>query len=109
MKAMRIVLMAAICMFFGLTQVQAQDFSADMISRDGNETFNAKIYVSGQKSRTESADSIIITRMDRNISYMVMPTEKMYMEHPIDPRMAPRASSAFEGETARQSLGTEVI
>lgn len=109
MKAIRIILIAAICIFFGLSQAKAQEFSADMVSRTGKETFSAKIYVSGQKSRTETPENIIITRMDKNISYMVMPTEKMYMEHPIDVRMAPKASKEFAGETERQSLGKETV
>ena len=109
MKTLKIFLITACFTFLGMSQAKAEDFSADMVSRTGNETFNAKIYVSGQKSRTESADSIIITRMDKNVSYMVMPSEKMYMEHPIDPRMAPKATKEFAGETERQSLGREDV
>ena len=109
MKAIKVFAIAAVCMFFGLTRAQAQDFSADMVSRAGNETFTAKIYVADKKARTESPESIIITRMDKNLAYMVMPSEKMYMEHPIDPSMLPKASKSFEGETERQSLGKETV
>ena len=109
MKTFKIFLIATCFIFLGVSQAKAQEFSADMVSRNGNETFSAKVYVAGQKSRTETADSIIITRMDKNVSYMVMPAEQMYMEHPIDPRMAPKASKEFAGELERQSLGKEIV
>lgn len=109
MKAIRIVLMAVVCMFFGLTQAKAAEFSADMVSRNGTETFAAKVYVADKKSRTETPENIIITRMDKNVSYMLMPSEKMYMEHPIDVRMVPKTSKELTGETERQSLGKETV
>ncbi len=86
-----------------------QQFSADMKSRFGHQTNNAKIYASGEKMRTEMEGSIIIIRFDKNISWMVMPSEKMYMEQTIDRNMIPKTSTQVEGELERVSLGKETF
>ena len=39
-------------------QALASDFSADMVNRVGNETMQAKLYVSGEKTRMEMPESI---------------------------------------------------
>jgi hypothetical protein len=87
----------------------AQEFSADMISRVGKEIVNARIYVAQGKIRMEMPESIMIIRMDKNISWMVMPSEKMYMEHPINLSSAPKVSKNFDGEIERVPMGTEPV
>ena len=62
------------------------DFSADMVMKSDGQTMQGKIYASsgGSKIRMEmereGQQMIMITRLDRNISYMVMPAQNMYME-----------------------------
>jgi len=96
-------------LLFGVTLARAQEYSADMESRVGKETMNAKIFVSQDKVRMDMGESLMIIRNDLKVSYMIMPAEKMYMEMPIDTSKAPRVNSAFEGEIDRVSVGTETI
>lgn len=67
----------------------AQDFSADMVSRFGKETMQAKLFVSGDKMRMDMPESTMIIRNDKKVTWIVMPSEKMYMDQPIDASKAP--------------------
>ena len=91
------------------SQALAMDFSADMISRVGQETMQSKIYVSEEKTRMEMPQMTTIIRHDKKVSWMLMPSEKMYMEHPIDPSKAPKTAKNFDGEMERTSLGVEAV
>lgn len=86
-----------------------KQFSADMISRTVGQTEKGKIFVSGDKMRTEMAGTIMIMRMDKNISWIVMPSQRMYMEQRINQDMVPKTSKEVEGEVERVSLGKEKI
>ena len=90
-------------------QTGSYEYSADMVSRTGRETIKAKLYVSEDKMRTEMAGNIIITRFDKNLSWVIMPSEKMYMEQSINRKMLPKTSREFEGELERVSLGMENV
>ena len=87
----------------------AQEFSADMVSREGKQTVNARIYVTPQKVRMEMSESVMIIRRDKNISWMLMPADKMYMEHPVDMSSSPKVSKNFDGEIERVAMGTEAV
>lgn len=91
------------------SSASAQEFSADMVSRSSQGTMNAKLFVSGDKSRMETAESIIIVRNDKKVSWIIMPSEKMYMEQPINMSRGPKASKKFDGEVERTSLGLETV
>jgi hypothetical protein len=51
----------------------------------------------------------MIIRADKNVAWIIMPSEKMYMEQPIDKTTAPKTSKEMEGETERVSLGKEAV
>lgn len=87
----------------------SQQFSADMVSRFAGKTSKAKIYADGKKMRTEMEGNVIIIRLDKNIYWMVMPSEKMYMEQALDPNMIPKTSQQVSGEIERVSLGKEKL
>ncbi len=87
----------------------AQEFSADMVSRTKKETTNAKIYVTQDKVRMEMPESIMIIRRDKNLSWMLMPADKMYMEHPVDMSSSPKVAKEFEEEIERVAMGTETV
>lgn len=87
----------------------AGDFSADMVSTSPEGSFTGKIYVSGEKSRMETAGAITISRMDKKVAWMLMPAEKMYMEHALDIRSAAGAQEKMEGEIERIAEGKETI
>ncbi|MCU0650787.1 MAG: DUF4412 domain-containing protein [Candidatus Omnitrophica bacterium] len=97
-------------MLFSLTAAGlAADFSADMINKAGGRTFKGKIFVSKDKTRMESPESISITRMDKKVVWILMPKEKMYMEQSFNPAQAPATSEKVTGEVERKKIGQEVI
>ena len=71
----------------------AEEFSADMINTIGKVTTQSKLYVSGNKIRMDMKEGVMIIRSDKNISWMLMPSDKMYMENPIDMSRVPKAST----------------
>lgn len=87
----------------------AEDFSADMVSSSPEGSFTAKLYVSGDKSRTEMSEAVTISRMDEKVVWVLMPREKMYMEQPIDMRTAASTREKIDGEISRTAEGNEII
>src|SRR3990167_1937853 len=87
----------------------AQEFSADMVSRTGKEIVNAKIYVAKDKVRMEMPESVMIIRRDKNLTWMLMPVDKMYMEQLVNMSSAPKVAKEFEGETERVAMGAEPV
>lgn len=87
----------------------AQEFSADMVSRTGKETMTARISVAQDKIRMEMPESIMIVRRDKNVSWVVMPAEKMYMEQPINMSSAPKVAKNFDGEIERVVMWPEAV
>lgn len=87
----------------------AGDFSADMVSSSKEGSFSGKVYVSGDKSRMEMAEAVTISRKDKNVAWMIMPQEKMYMEQPLDTRTAAGTQEKIEGEVERTAEGKETV
>jgi hypothetical protein len=87
----------------------AFDFSADvaMTSSDGN--MSGKIYVSNDKIRMEASDAITITRTDKGVSWIIVPSQNMFIEQPMDPKSAMAASDRVKGETDRINAGDEMV
>ena len=88
----------AMCMIFA-GMAAAFDFSADTVMKQkGQATMNGKIFVSGDKSRTETQNMVIIARMDKKITWMLMPKQKMYMESQIKPGSVPVEKNSTQVE-----------
>lgn len=87
----------------------AEDFSADMVSSSPEGSFTGKIYVSGEKSRMEMPEAITISRMDKKVSWVIMPGEKMYMEQPLDPHSAASTQEKTGEEIERKAEGKETL
>lgn len=85
------------------------DFSADIVSTTPQGTASMKIYNSGVKSRMEMTDNVVIVRRDLGVMWMVMPSQGVYMEQPINLEMAAQASADVQGEVSRESLGREDV
>jgi hypothetical protein len=84
-----------------------QGFTADMVMHTGAEQLTGKISYSQQKMRFEMPQSIMITRLDKQVTWLVMPAQEMYMEQQVDPKAAVSASKEVPGEIERKSLGKE--
>src|SRR3989338_4532559 len=85
------------------------DFSADVISSSPQGTIQMKIYSTPGKSRMEMPGNTMIIRQDLQVMWMVMPSEGVYMEQPIDPSMLAKTSRVMPGETERVPMGNELI
>jgi hypothetical protein len=87
----------------------AADFSADIVTVSPEGTFNAKMYVSGDKSRTEIEGTATIARADKGIVWVLIPAQKMYIEQPLDMRTAASTKEKLEGEIERSAVGHETV
>ncbi len=108
-KIFSVLSVVSVSMLLLTIRADAQEFAADMVSRTGKETVNARICVAQDKVRMEMPGSIVIVRRDKNVSWVVMPTEKMYMEHPVDMSSSPKVAKNFDGEIERVAMGTEAV
>lgn len=90
-------------------EVISGDFSADVVTASDQGEIAMKLYSSGQKSRMEMPESLMIVRQDLGVMWMVMPSQSLYMEQPIDLSMAVRTSGAMPGEIERVSQGSERV
>ena len=108
-KVFNVLSVVFVSMLLLTARVEAQEFSADMISRTGNETVSARIYAAKDKVRMEMPESIMIVRRDKNLSWMVMPADKMYMEHPVDMSSSPKVAANFDNEIERVAMGAEDV
>lgn len=102
----------AVLVFFAVSLAVtafAQEFSADMVMTQNGVTTNAKVFMSGQKSRMEAPGSISISRMDKKVMWILMPEQKMYMEQAFDPSKMMASSEKVEGELERTPLGKDTV
>ena len=87
----------------------ARQFSADMVMQGSQGALQAKLYVGDQKTRMEMPQAVTILRLDRNMSYILMPDQRMYMENPLDMSLVAQTSANMPGETERKPLGKESV
>lgn len=95
---------------FLAVNVFSQDFSADMVSKSQQGSFQGKIFVTKDKSRMEMQGSISISRMDKMIAWVLMPQQKTYMEMALQPQnIVATADNKMPGEIKRELLGQESV
>jgi hypothetical protein len=87
----------------------AQDFSADVVSKSKEGTHKGRMFISGAKTRMEMADSVMISRPDKSLVWMLMPQQKMYMESPLTPQNIIMTEEKAPGEISRKFIATETI
>jgi hypothetical protein len=89
--------------------VCAQDFSADVVQKTKEFSAQGKIFTSGDKTRMEVPQATTIIRRDKNIMWVLMPAQNMYMEQPIRTNNIVVAREKMPGEIERVSMGQESI
>ncbi len=88
----------------------AEEFSADLTTKDSGGTYTGKIYATKDKIRMDIADSSVIARFDNKVVYVLIPQIKQYMEQALDKVEHPFAGSgALPGETKREAAGSESV
>ncbi len=98
-----------VSVFLTASAALAMDFSCDVVHTSKAGIVNQKFFISGDKLRTESAESIAIIRPDKKVMWMFMPRQKMYMEMPLDPSKVPPTSEKYPGEIERTLIGKEDV
>jgi len=89
--------------------VLAVDFSADVVSSSKGAAATGKIFVTKDKVRMEFPGAATITRMDKEIAWVLMPDQKMYMEQKFDPNAVAASAEKAPGEITRAYISDEVI
>ena len=99
----------------GLTQTAtALDFSAERIVKIGKSVVKAHVNAKDDRWRFEFAQpqggaSIIIVRMDRHSSWLVLSKWRQYLEVPIARDHQLAVSETMEGEVSRELVGDEKL
>ena len=98
--------------FSGLTL--AAEFSADLIvTPKGEEAMTGKIFVKGNKIRNEMVEDgekqIMINRPDKNVTWMITPEEKSYMEIPYQETDNNFEEWTADREKQAKELGEETV
>ena len=90
----------------------ALEYSADTVFTANGQKMYGKMNAKEDRFRMEITNPqhmITISRMDKNVVWSIMPSEKMYIEMPFNPSTAPKTDVNIEGEIDREHLGSEVI
>jgi hypothetical protein len=99
----------------GLTQTAtALDFSAERIVKNGKSVVTAHVNAKDDRWRFEFAQpqggaSIIIVRMDRHSSWLILSKRRQYLEVPIAREHQLAVSETMEGEVSRELVGDEML
>ena len=99
----------------GLTQTAAAlDFSAERIVKNGKSVVTAHVNAKDDRWRFEFAQpqggaSIIIVRMDRQSSWLILSKRRQYLEVPIARDHQLAVSERMEGEVSRELVGDETL
>jgi len=87
----------------------AQNFSADMVTTTKGVVVTGKIFVTEEKTRMETNQAITITRIDKNVVWILMPAQSMYMEQSLKPENMVATTDKMPGEIERKLVGKETI
>lgn len=90
------------------------EYSADMVMDTGRGPTNSKVYYAqGGKERQEvsaqGSTQIMITRLDKNVQWIIMPEQKSYMEMSLVDAQKQSATNLYECEVDFTSLGNETV
>jgi hypothetical protein len=99
----------------GLTHTAtALDFSAERIVKNGKSVVTAHVNAKDDRWRFEFTQpqggaSIIIVRMDRHSSWLILSKQRQYAEVPIAKEHLLAVSETMEGELSREFVGDETL
>lgn len=99
----------------GLAQAaMALDFSAERIVKNGKSVVTAHVNAKDDRWRFEFTQpqggaSIIIVRMDRRSSWLILSKRRQYLEVPIAKDHQLAVSETMEGEVSRELVGDETL
>lgn len=91
------------------------EFSATLVIREGGLTQHARMHYSRNKQRMEMQNedlggkSVVITRLDKGLVWVLLPSEKMYMETPISQRKSNPLGMDPDTVVKRQRIGKDTV
>lgn len=94
---------------------QPPEFSATIIMKNDGSTSNAKIFYTPKKQRMEVRDpdsdgkSIIITRLDKEVVWMLMTSEEMYTEMPLENDKKNQLVQEPDNIIKRERIGKDIV
>lgn len=92
-----------------ITIARSEDFSADMLYKTKSYSAEGKMFVTSDKTRMETPQGITIVRMDRNVMWVLLPDQNMYMEQPIEINNLAAMKDKIPGEIERTLVGKESV
>jgi outer membrane lipoprotein-sorting protein len=118
-KKIRLRLVIVLGIFISLivfsSMALAAEFSADLIIDNPEGKFTGKVYVKGDKIRQEflkeDEKQVMILRLDKGVTWTLMPMAKMYMEIPGIGKEAadPEIEKKIKDMAEKKSLGKEKV
>ena len=106
--------LAALALVVMADDAIALDFSAERIVKSGKSVVTAHVNAKDDRWRFEFAQpqggaSIIIVRMDRQSSWLILSRRRQYLELPIADEHRLAVSEAMEGELSREFVGDQTL
>ena len=106
--------LAAFALVVMADDVTAFDFSAKRIVKSGKKAVTAHVNAKDDRWRFEFAQpqggaSIIIVRMDRQSSWLILSRRRQYIELPIADEHRLAVSETMEGELSREFVGDQTL
>ena len=106
--------LAAFALVVMVDDAMALDFSAERIVKNGKSVVTAHVNAKDDRWRFEFAQpqggaSIIIVRMDRHSSWLILSKRRQYLEVPIARDHQLAVSKTMEGELSREFVGDETL
>lgn len=106
--------LAALLLAVTADDATALDFSAERIVQSGKSVVTAHVNAKDDRWRFEFAQpqggaSIIIVRMDRHSSWLILSQRRQYLEVPVARDHQLAVSETMEGELSRQFVGEQTL
>lgn len=112
-SAIRVTTLALLCVAVSDPVAQAIEFTADQITKINGRVRKANIYYREEMWRLEHHElgpvNVTIVRKDKQVMWLLLSRMKHFKTIPYDPEQAPKVSERLEGETARETIGTEIF
>lgn len=106
-------LVFCVVLFFGCKSKKAafpEQFSADIKAKADDTTFSGKIYVGKDKIRIDMPESSLISRLDKDLNWLLFHSNKVYIEVPLlEGDRGGLAAGKVSGEKSRKLISKEKV
>lgn len=85
------------------------EFSADVILTSSQGRFSYRFYAGAERSRMEMGDHVSIVRLDRGLTYVLIPAQNSFIEQPLTSEAAAQAAGSEGSILSRKELDRETL